>query len=143
MGKPGGHSSAPIARWIATADASAAAGSANTARNTSPTVLKTRPPAASICSRTMRLWRADASAMASRPTSHSRTLPSMSVNTNVTMPEGSPIHPLCTPDPARACLSAEPFRAGGTARYGGKADAPSRDGRVRHVLDVLDEVGFT
>jgi hypothetical protein len=40
--------------------------------------------------------------------SHSRTLPSISVNTNVTMPEGNPIHPLCTPDPAPACSSAEP-----------------------------------
>ena len=44
-GKPAGHGSVPAARWTATADASAAAGSANTARNASPTVLKTRPPA--------------------------------------------------------------------------------------------------
>ena len=41
IGEPGGHGSVPTARWMATADASAADGSANTARNASPTVLNT------------------------------------------------------------------------------------------------------
>ena len=41
IGDPGGHGSAPTARCTATADASAADGSANTARNASPTLLKT------------------------------------------------------------------------------------------------------
>src|SRR5580704_816875 len=47
----------------------------------------------------MRLWRADASAIASRSASHRRVLSSTAVNTNVTVPEGTPIRPLCTPIP--------------------------------------------
>ncbi len=50
------------------------------------------------------LWRADASAMASGSASHSRMLPSMSVNSNVTRLEGNPIRPLCTPDPGPRIL---------------------------------------
>jgi hypothetical protein len=34
----------------------------------------------------------------------------MSVNTNVTMPEGSPIHPLCTPDPVGPGADREGFQ---------------------------------
>src|SRR5215469_13010388 len=50
--------------------------------------------------------------MASLSASHSRMLPSTSVNSNVTIPEGSPIRPLCTPpgvDPRRQ-LQRAPFR---------------------------------
>ena len=94
MGRPDAQGSAPAARWMATAAESAATGSANTARCASPTVLKTWPPDASTCSRTMRSWRADAAAMASRSASHSRTPPSISVNSNVTKPAASPTYPL-------------------------------------------------
>src|SRR5215470_8795514 len=53
--------------------------------------------------------------MASRSASHSPTLPSTSVNSNVTVPEGNPIRPLCTrprlperaePTPVRSPLAA-------------------------------------
>ena len=89
---PAGHGSTPAARWIATADKSAATGSANTARCASPTVLKTCPPDASTSSRTMRSWRADAAAIASRSASHSQTPPSISVNSNVTKPAVTPTY---------------------------------------------------
>src|SRR5487761_1084686 len=72
----------------------------------------------------MRLWRADAAAMASRAASHNRMLPSMSVNSNVTVPEGPTIRSLCTPitpPPVRATPSLPPSACvapGSSARRG-------------------------
>ena len=68
-------------------------GVANAAKNASPSVLTTTPPAPSIASRSSRSWLATTAAQAADPTRRSsRVEPSMSVNRNVTAgPVGSPI----------------------------------------------------
>ena len=80
-------------RWSARCASSAAASASdavwNAAQNASPPVLKTWPPWSSMHWRSSASWRASAARIAACCVSHSRVLPSMSVNRNVTVPVGS------------------------------------------------------
>jgi hypothetical protein len=60
----------------------------NTAWNPSPVVFTTEPPCRATASRRISSWRANAACIASGCSSHRRVEPSMSVNKNVTVPDG-------------------------------------------------------
>ena len=77
------HVSDARANWVAIPAATAPAASRNTAIIPSPVVLTTRPAEASIAPRRMTSWRRSAPFIPSGCCSHSRVLPSRSVNRNV------------------------------------------------------------
>ena len=85
---PPTHASADSSRCAANPAAIALAARLNTAPKPSPAVENTWPPLASIALRRISSWRANAAPIASGNESHNGVDPSMSVNRNVTVPEG-------------------------------------------------------
>src|SRR6185369_2393733 len=88
-----GHGSPATASWASTAARAAPAGRSKAAKNASPSVLTTTPPAASMAPRSRASWRPTIAAQAAEPAARSeRVEPSMSVNRKVTAgPVGSAI----------------------------------------------------
>src|ERR1700730_18899736 len=76
------------ARCSATAASTADLGDANAAHTPSPVCLNRKPPCASIALCDTSSWAASAACIPSASASHRRVEPSISVNKNVTTPEG-------------------------------------------------------
>ncbi|HVM66863.1 MAG TPA: hypothetical protein VMU14_18490, partial [Acidimicrobiales bacterium] len=87
---PSGHGSAASAACASSAAATASPARPNATPTPSPPVENTYPPCASTAARTTASWRASAAGITSGAACHRRVDPSMSVNKNVTVPDGAP-----------------------------------------------------
>src|SRR5919106_498539 len=91
MGPSGGHWCAATRRWASAAAATASAAEANTAKKASPSVRTSTPPWSRMAPRRMPWCSARTPGHRSPRVRASLVDPSMSVNTNVTVPVGSSV----------------------------------------------------
>ncbi len=117
-------------RCAATAASTADLGEPNAAHIPSPVCLNMNPPCAAIAERNTSSWAASATRMASESASHRRVEPSISVNRNVTTPEGGAAGGTDTP--------AECHTGDRAALTTGGNDASIRPGRRDDARETVD-----